>query len=92
MIAVANGLGKTIEMIDPVKLLAVQKVATFSSFSPPNHFFRFEPVQKLQPILNSIEPFIAERLCRRSPVYHHHLSLQSLRRIPIPTVNTKQGT
>lgn len=31
MISVANGLGKTIVLIDPVKLLAVQKVAS----SPP---------------------------------------------------------
>ena len=31
MISVANGLGKTIEMIDPVKLLAVQKVANLST-------------------------------------------------------------
>lgn len=38
MISVANGLGKTIEMIDPVKLLAVQKVSkkkkNLSSFPP----------------------------------------------------------
>ncbi len=51
MISVANGLGKTIEMIDPVKLLAVQKVAKLSSFPPPppsHHFDRLsQPVQKL---------------------------------------------
>lgn len=41
MIAVANGLGKTIEMIDPVKLLAVQKVA--------NILFLFSP-QSLCPL------------------------------------------
>lgn len=52
MISVANGLGKTIEMIDPVKLLAVQKVGT--NFSSPAHFCMHSSPRQKQPTFTKL--------------------------------------
>lgn len=77
MISVTNGLGKAIHLIDPLKLITVQKVR------PPTVHRR---------AISLAKPSAADRLRFGSAVYSRHIFFQSIGSVFISAIDPKQAS